>query len=53
LDGLAVENVGIFDVRLVYFTAIGNILWLFGMVCDRLVNFSPFWYVVQRKIWQP
>jgi hypothetical protein len=53
LEGLAVENVGIFDVHLVYFTAIGNNLWPFGIVCDCLVIFSPFWYVVSRKIWQP
>jgi hypothetical protein len=47
------ENVGIFYVHLVYFTAIGNILWPFGMFCDHLVYFPLFWYVVPRKIWQP
>jgi hypothetical protein len=36
-----------------YYTAIGNILWLFGILCDHLVYFSPFWRVVPRKIWQP
>jgi hypothetical protein len=31
---------------LVYFTAIWYILWPFGISCDYLVHFSPFWYVV-------
>jgi hypothetical protein len=47
------ENLGIFYDHLVYFTAIGNILWPFGIFCGRLVYFSPFWYLVPRKIWQP
>jgi hypothetical protein len=47
------ENVGIFYVPLVYFTAIGHILWPFGMFCDHFVYFPTFWYVVPRKIWQP
>jgi hypothetical protein len=29
------------------------ILWPFGTISGQLVYFSPFWYVVQRKIWQP
>jgi hypothetical protein len=40
------EDVGIVYVLWVYFTDIWYILWLFGI-------FSPFWYVVPRKIWQP
>jgi hypothetical protein len=36
-----------------YFTAIGNILWPLGKFCCNLVYFSPVWYVVPRKIWQP
>jgi hypothetical protein len=24
-----------------------------GLFCGTLVYFSPFWYVVPRKIWQP
>jgi hypothetical protein len=44
------ENLGIFYDHLVYFTAIGNILWPF---CGNLVYFSPFWYFGPRKIWQP
>jgi hypothetical protein len=50
---LAMENLGIFYDRLVYFTAIGNILWPFGIFCANLVYFSPFWYFGPRKIWQP
>jgi hypothetical protein len=38
---------------LVYFTAIWYILWTFGTFCIYLVHFSPFWYIVPRKIWQP
>jgi hypothetical protein len=48
------EDVGLFYGHLVYFTAIWYtyivaiwyILWLFGI-------FTPFWYAVPRKIWQP
>jgi hypothetical protein len=47
------ENLDIFYDHLVYFTAIGNILWPFGIFCGHLVFFSPFWYIVPRKIWQP
>jgi hypothetical protein len=49
LDGLGIENVGIFCG---HFT-IWYILWSFGIFCGHLVNFSPFWYVAARKIWQP
>jgi hypothetical protein len=43
----------------VYFMATWSLLKLFGIFCDHLVYlwlfgiFFPFWYVVQRKIWQP
>jgi hypothetical protein len=47
------ENLGIFYDHLVYLTAIGNILWPFGIFCGHLVYFPPFWYFVPRKIWQP
>jgi hypothetical protein len=53
LEGLAIENLGIFHDYWVYFTAIGNILWPFGKFCGHLIYFSPFWYFVPRKIWQP
>jgi hypothetical protein len=47
------ENLGIFYDHLVYFTAIGNILWAFGILCGHLVDISPFWYFVPSAIWQP
>jgi hypothetical protein len=53
LEGLAMENLGIFYDHLVYLTAIWYILWSFGIFCGHLVHFSPFWYFVPRKIWQP
>jgi hypothetical protein len=54
LEGLAMENVGMhilcaFGIlygHWKYFIAIWYILWTFDI-------FSPFWYVVPRKIWQP
>jgi hypothetical protein len=39
--------------HLEYFKAIWYNLWQFGIVCGYLVYFSPFWYFVPRKIWQP
>jgi hypothetical protein len=42
-----------FYAHLVYCTAIGNILWPFGIICGNLVYFSPFWYFGPRKIRQP
>jgi hypothetical protein len=54
------EDVGKFCVHLVYFTAIWYILWLFGIFLCLFGIFLwlfgtpfPFWYVAQRKIWQP
>jgi hypothetical protein len=38
---------------LVYFTAIRYILRSFGIFCGTLVLFSPCWWIVPRKIWQP
>jgi hypothetical protein len=35
---------------LFYLTAKWYILWSF---CSHLIYFSPFWYAVPRKIWQP
>jgi hypothetical protein len=37
---------GQFSGHFVYFMALKLILWSFGI-------FSPFWYIVPRKIWQP
>jgi hypothetical protein len=35
------------------FKSIWYTLWPFGMFYGYLVYFSPFWYVVPKKIWQP
>jgi hypothetical protein len=47
------ENLGTFYDRLDYFTAVGNILWPFGLFRSRLVYFSPFWYFVPTKSGNP
>jgi hypothetical protein len=47
------ENLSIFYDHLVYFTAIGNFLWPFGIFCGNLEYFPPIWYFGPRKIWQP
>jgi hypothetical protein len=47
------ENLDIIYDPLVYFTAIGNISWAFGIFCSNLVYFSPFPDFGPRKIWQP
>jgi hypothetical protein len=48
------EHVNILYSHLVYFTAIVNILYPFGIFHGYLVYiFFQFWYVVPRKIWQP
>jgi hypothetical protein len=52
LEVLAIY-LGIFFDHLVYFTAIGNILWPFGIFCGNLVYLSAFWNFGPRKIWQP
>jgi hypothetical protein len=53
LEGLAMEDDGIFYGHLVYFTVFCCILWTFGKVRGNLIYFFPFWYFVTRKIWQP
>jgi hypothetical protein len=40
------ENVGIFYGHLVYF-------WPLRKIVVIWYTFSPFWYIVSRKIWQP
>jgi hypothetical protein len=47
------EDVGIFYVHLVHVMVFCYILWTFGIVCGNVEYFSPFWYFVPRKIWQP
>jgi hypothetical protein len=39
------ENLGIFYDHQVYFTAIENILWPFGIFCGNLVYFVAIWYI--------
>jgi hypothetical protein len=44
------ENLGIFNDYLVYFTAIVNILWSFGIFCDNLVGiFFPVLVFLTKK----
>jgi hypothetical protein len=47
------ENLGIFYDHLVYFTAIGTLLWQLEYFYCNLVYFPPFWYFGPTKIWQP
>jgi hypothetical protein len=47
------ENFVIFYDNLEYFTAIWHNVRQFGIVCGRLVYFSQFGMLGQRKIWQP
>jgi hypothetical protein len=45
---------GVFQWEMmVYFMVIWSILQPFGIFYCHLVYIFPFWYVVQRKIWQP
>jgi hypothetical protein len=53
LEGLAIEDVGIFYGDLLYFTAIWYILWSFGILFGDMAHFPPFWYFAPRNIWQP
>jgi hypothetical protein len=52
LEHLAIEDVSIFNVQLVHFTAFWYILSPFGIFYGNFVYFSPFWYGVPRQIWQ-
>jgi hypothetical protein len=51
--GLAMENLGIFYDHLVYFKAIANILWPFGIFCGNLVYFPRFGILDQEKSGNP
>jgi hypothetical protein len=49
MEGLGVENVGIFHDHLENFTSTWRILWPFDTVCCHLVYFPLFWYVWTKK----
>jgi hypothetical protein len=53
LEGLAMEDVGVFYGHSVYFTAIRFTLWPFGTFSGNLVYFPSFWYIVPRKSGNP
>jgi hypothetical protein len=53
LEGLEMEDIGIFYEHLGHFTFFCYILLTFGIVCGNWEYFFPFWYFVPRKIWQP
>jgi hypothetical protein len=45
LEGLAIEDVGIFNGHLVYFTAILLFFAMVGIICCHLVYFLVIWYI--------
>jgi hypothetical protein len=47
------EDVGIFDRHLVYLTAIGYILWPFGIFCGNFVYFYRFGMLHGEKSGNP
>jgi hypothetical protein len=53
LEGLAMEDIGIFYGDLVYFTAIWYMLWTLVMFCGNLVYFSNFGTLYQEKSGDP
>jgi hypothetical protein len=53
LVGLAMEYLGTFYDHLVYFTAFGNILWSFDILCGHLVYFPRFGILYQEKSGNP
>jgi hypothetical protein len=46
LEGLAMENLGLFYDHLVYFITIWSILWPFGLFYDHLVYFMTIWSIL-------
>jgi hypothetical protein len=50
LEGLAMEDVGIFYGHLVPFMVFHNILWTFAIVHDNLVYFSRFGILYQENL---
>jgi hypothetical protein len=48
LEGLGMENVGIFYGYLISFVDIWCIVWPFGIFCGHLVYFVAVWYIFPR-----
>jgi hypothetical protein len=46
LEGLAMEDVGMFYGQLVYFVNIWNILWTSDRFYGHLVYFMAIWYIL-------
>jgi hypothetical protein len=53
MEGLAMEDDGIFYGHLVHFTVFCYILWTFGIVRGKLVYFSRFGILCQEKSGNP
>jgi hypothetical protein len=49
LEGLGMENVGIYYAHLEYFTAIWYNVWPLVINCGHLVYFFQLWYVWTKK----
>jgi hypothetical protein len=47
------EGVGIFYAIWSILRTFWYILGHFSIFCDNLLYFQQFWYVLERKIWQP
>jgi hypothetical protein len=52
-EDLGMENVVINPGHLEYITTIGYIFCGHLVIFCNFVYFSPLWYIVPRKIWQP
>jgi hypothetical protein len=50
LEGLALEDVGIFYGHFVHFTVFCYISWTFGKVCGNLVYFSRFGFCTKKNL---
>jgi purine-nucleoside phosphorylase len=53
LEGLEMEDVGIFYGRWVYFKATLSIVWISDKLCGHLVNFSRFGMLYREKSGNP
>jgi hypothetical protein len=53
LEGLVLEDVGIFYGDLLYFKAIRYIVWSFGILFDDLAHFSRYGMLYQEKSGNP